>query len=232
MDSLMKLIQHSLLKKGVICLAFVGLLTTSARAQGIFAPIVTPPIVLPSVLSLTGAVTNGGTLIINATVTSTLALQGNWATWYCGNQPVPASKSTTVNTPILNVLGISIGTLSTLTITGVASTNAGSYTLHAKNASGTTVSAPAIVLVANLVNTVVNTVTNVVDFVSAETGMTTNGFKIQLSGPTGSNVVVQASSDLIHWTSIATNTVSGGNTSFTDTTAKSRPGRYYRAYIQ
>src|SRR5450756_2430633 len=152
MDSLLRLIQHSLLKKAVICLAFVGLLTTSARAQGIFAPIVTPPIILPSVLSSGGAVTNGGILVITATVTSTLTLQG--LNWYCGTQPVPASKSTTVNTPILNLLGISIGTLSTLTMTGVASTNAGSYTLHAKNASGTTISSPAIVLVANLVNTV------------------------------------------------------------------------------
>jgi hypothetical protein len=159
-------------------------------------------------------------------------LQGNWATWYCGSQPVPASKSTTVNTPILNLLGINIGTLSTLTVTGVASTNAGSYTLHAKNASGTTISAPAIVVVANLVNVVVSNVVNTVDFVAGTAGMTTNGFRLQLSGPTGSNVVVQASSDLIHWTAISTNTVSGGNVSYTDTAAKSLPGRYYRAYIQ
>jgi len=117
-------------------------------------------------------------------------------------------------------------------MTGVASTNAGSYTLHAKNASGTTISSPAIVLVANLVNTVVSNVVNVVDFVAGSTGMTSNGFKIQLSGPTGSNVVVQASSDLVHWTSISTNLVSGGNASYTDTAAKSLPGRYYRAYIQ
>jgi hypothetical protein len=169
-------------------------------------------------------------LVITATVTSTLQLQG--LTWYCGTQAVPASKSTTVNTPVINLLGITIGELSTLTITDVAFTNAGSYTLHAKNAVGTTISAPAIVVVSNLANVVVTTVTNVVDFVSAETGMTTEGFKIKLSGPTGSNVVVQASSDLIHWTPISTNLVSGGNTSFTDTTAKSRPGRYYRAYIQ
>jgi hypothetical protein len=225
MDSFIRQTQHALLKKAALCLVFIALLAIRTQAQGILAPIVTAPIVSPSVLSSGGSVTNGGVLVITATVTTTLTLKS--LTWYCGSQPVPASKSNTLN--ILGLLGV---TVSTLTITNLESTNAGSYTLHAKNDFGTTISAPVIVVVSNLANTVVTTVTNVVDFVSAETGMSTNGFKIKLSGPTGSNVVVQASSDLIHWTPISTNTISGGNTSFTDTTAKSRPGRYYRAYIQ
>jgi hypothetical protein len=228
MDSLAKLIKHSLLKKGVICLAFIGLFTTGARAQGILAPIVTPPIVLPSVLSSGGAVTNGGILVMTATYTSTLKVTG--VTWYCGNQPVSTAKSTTVNTPILNILGINIGTLSTLTVTGVASTNAGSYTLHVSNNSGTSISSAAIVLVANLVNTIVSNVVNTASFVAGTVGMTTSGFQFKLAGPTGSNVVVQASSDMIHWTSISTNTFASGLVNFTDPAAKTNVFRYYRTY--
>ena len=228
MDSLPRLNQHSLLKKAVICLAFIGLLSTSARAQGILAPIVTPPIVLPSVLSSGGAVTNGGILVITATFTSTLKVTGT--TWYCGSQPVPTSKSTTVNTPILNILGLNIGTLSTLTVTGVASTNAGSYTLHVSNSNGTTASSAAIVLVADLVNNIVSNVVNTATFVAGTVGLTTGGFQFKLTGPTGSNVVIQASSDMIHWTSISTNTFVSGSVNFTDTAAKTHTFRYYRTY--
>jgi hypothetical protein len=225
MVNLLRLILCHIPKKGAMCLVFIGLLTSGARAQGFLAPIITPPVVLPAVLSLGGAVTNGGSLVITATVTTLTTLKG--LAWYCGSQPVPPAKST-----VSNISVVGVGWVSTLTMTGVALTNAGSYTLHATNLVGSTVSTPAIVLVANLVNIVTTVVTNVVDFVAGSTGMTTNGFKIQLSGPTGSNVVVQASSDFKTWTSISTNLVSGGNASFTDTSAKTRPLRYYRAFIQ
>ncbi|HSY17437.1 MAG TPA: hypothetical protein VK815_03845 [Candidatus Acidoferrales bacterium] len=122
--------------------------------------------------------------------------------------------------------------VSTLTITNVGSNDGGQYTLRATNLSGSAISTPAIVLVANLVNTVGTTVSNVVSFVSTQTGMTDSGFRLQLTGPGGSNVVVQASTDLVHWTSIATNNIPGdGNYSYTDGTAKNRPGRYYRVYL-
>ncbi|HEV2692304.1 MAG TPA: hypothetical protein VG347_05355 [Verrucomicrobiae bacterium] len=214
----------------MICLLFAGALNVSAWAQGIFSPIITPPLVLPSVLSSGGAVTNGGILVITATVTSTTTVKG--MTWYCGNQIVSPAKSTTVNTPVLNALGISIGTLSTLTVTGVASTNAGSYYLHATNSAGTTISSPAIVVVANLVNVITSTVTNVVSFVSDATGMVSTGFQIRLSGLTGSNVVIQASSDLSTWTPISTNTFVSGLVNFIDTSAKNRSFRYYRTLAQ
>jgi hypothetical protein len=221
MDSSFKLVRWPFLRRSVVCLVLMGFIT-GAHAQGLgLPPIVTPPIVLPIVLSLDGSVTNGGIAIVNATVTSLTKLKGMG--WYCGGQPVPAAKST-----VSNVSVIGVGTISTLTITGVALTNAGAYSLHATNTVGTTISSSVNMLVENIIN---NTV-NVVDFVAGASSMTLDGFKIQLSGPTGSNVVVQASSDLKTWTSISTNLVSGGGASFTDTAAKTRSSRYYRAFIQ
>jgi len=62
--------------------------------------------------------------------------------------------------------------------------------------------------------------------------MTVNGFKIQLSGPAGSNYVIQASSDLKNWIPIATNAAPTGSISYTDAAAKNLALRYYRAKIQ
>jgi len=221
MVSFARLIQHALLKKAALCLVFIGLLATHAQAQLGGPPIVA---VQPAVLSVGGIVTNGGIAVINATVTSSTALT---IAWYCNGKPVPAGKCA-----IANVAVPLVGTVSTLTITGVSPTNAGAYMLRATNWTGSAVSSNATLLVQNLASTVVTTVTNVVSFVSTQTGMTDSGFRLQLTGPGGSNVVVQASTDLVHWTSIATNNIPGdGNYSYTDSTAKTRPGRYYRVYL-
>ena len=222
MVSLIKQIQHALLKKAALCLAFIGLLTVSAHAQLGGPPSIT---VQPAVLSVGGIVTNGGIAVINATVTSLTSLK---LTWYCNGYPVSSSSKysiANVNVPL-------VGTVSTLTITGVSSNDAGSYSLRATNAVGSAVSSNATLIVQNLINTVVTNVVNVVSFVSAGTSMTVNGFNIKLSGPTGSNVVIQASSDLKTWMPISTNLVSSGSVSYTDTSAKVRPLRYYRAFIQ
>ncbi len=62
--------------------------------------------------------------------------------------------------------------------------------------------------------------------------MVAKGFRIQFSGPVGSNLVIQASSDTIHWTSVYTNVLTGGSLTYTDTVAKTVPGRYYRAKLK
>ena len=222
MVSLMRQVQHALLKKVALCLAFMGLLTVSAYAQLGGPPNIT---VQPVVLSVGGIVTNGGIAIINATVTSLTSLK---LTWYCNGSRVSSSSKysiANVNVPL-------VGTVSTLTITGVSSNDAGSYSLRATNAVGSAVSSNATLIVQNLINTVVTNVVNVVSFVSAETSMTVDGFRIKLSGPTGSNVVIQASTDLKTWIPVSTNLVSSGTASYTDASAKVRPLRYYRAFIQ
>lgn len=64
------------------------------------------------------------------------------------------------------------------------------------------------------------------------TGMTFAGgkFRFVLNGNVGSNYVIQTSSNLVAWTSIATNTIpAGGAVTVTDSNAVSPTRRYYRA---
>ena len=77
-----------------------------------------------------------------------------------------------------------------------------------------------------------STVSNVLNIVSSGTGMTANGFQIQLSGPSGSNYVIQASTDLKNWVPISTNAAPTGSVSYTDAAAINLPFRYYRAMVQ
>jgi hypothetical protein len=59
--------------------------------------------------------------------------------------------------------------------------------------------------------------------------MVGNGLKIKMSGPNASNYVVFASTNFSNWTAISTNSALNGSVVFTDTTAKNRPMRFYRA---
>jgi Immunoglobulin domain len=67
---------------------------------------------------------------------------------------------------------------------------------------------------------------------SVLSALTSKGFNLQLSGPVGSTVVIEASSDMVHWVPISTNAAPTGSVSCTDTNAKNLPFRYYRAMIQ
>lgn len=64
------------------------------------------------------------------------------------------------------------------------------------------------------------------------TQMVTNGLRMQLSGPNASNYVVSASTNLVAWTPISTNSATTGSVTLTDTTAKNRLMRFYRAVAQ
>jgi hypothetical protein len=166
------------------------------------------------------SVQNGGTAIITATVVD-LASPIKSFVWYCNGQPVPTTNSSVLNVPLV------VGTLSTLTVNNLSSANAGNYSLRVTNAANlSAVSHNATVVV------LVSTVSNVVNFVTSGIGLTAKGFNIQLSAPTGSNVVIQASTDCKTWVPISTNTATGGSVSYTDTAATSLPLRYYRALIK
>jgi len=126
----------------------------------------------------------------------------------------------------LGLLGIELGVISELTIHNASPTNAGNYSVQIQNGGGSVTSGTASLTV------LTSMVSNVLNIVSAGTGMVANGFKIQLSGPAGSNYVIQASNDLKNWTSISTNAAPAGSVSYTDTAATNLPSRYYRAKIQ
>jgi hypothetical protein len=199
------------LLKTAICAAFIGFFTADSQAQIGFDPTI---VVQPLGIS----VQNGGTAILATTAVSFTSMQ---FTWLLNGKPVP-----TTNTTLVNVNVPLVGTVSTLTVKNISSATAGNYSVQIKNGVGTTTSQNALVII------LANTISNVVSFVATGTGLTSNGFKIQLSGPSGTNYVIQASTDLKNWTPIFTNAAPTGGISFTDTAASSLPFRYYRAKLQ
>jgi hypothetical protein len=78
--------------------------------------------------------------------------------------------------------------------------------------------------------TLVPVISTTISGVSA--AMNSSGFNVQFSAPIGSNVVIEASTDMVHWTPVVTNYISSGSVSFTDTSANLYPSRYYRAHTQ
>ena len=62
-------------------------------------------------------------------------------------------------------------------------------------------------------------------------GFTNQQFRLLLTGPVGSNVVIQASSNLNAWVPVQTNPLSGGVLNFNDTLATNYPSRFYRALL-
>lgn len=205
--------------KVAIWLAFIGFFTTKTYAQlGGQAPKI-------AVQPLGISVLNGGTATLTSTIQSSTALT---ITWCLNGKELTNSKATVANVPV-----VLVGTVSTLTILSVDPTLAGTYSVVAKNSNGTVVSSNAeLVVLSSVVSNAVSTVSNTVSFVSSATGMTASGFKLQLSVPVGSNVVIHASSDLTHWSPIATNSSSTGTVTFTDTNALHVTSRFYRAVIQ
>jgi hypothetical protein len=59
-------------------------------------------------------------------------------------------------------------------------------------------------------------------------GASQKGFNFQVSVPAGYTYVVQASTDLVNWSPIATNTAVSASDVFTDTDAANYPNRFYR----
>jgi Immunoglobulin domain len=170
-------------------------------------------------------VSNADTATFSTTVALSLTpLKFNWL--FNGKPIVTNSNITVQNSALLGLLGIEIGVISELTIHTASPTNAGNYSVQIQNGGGSVTSGNASLTV------LTNTVSSVVNILSAGTGMTANGFKIQLSGPSGSNYVIQASSDLKNWIPISTNAAPTGSISYTDAAATNLSFRYYRAMIQ
>ncbi len=207
-----RIIHHSL-QKATACLILLGFSMVQSQAGGILPPKF-------SVQPSSTTVQNGGTAIFTTTVQSDSILSS--FTWYFNGHSISAHGN-------INIVSDLVSGTSTLTINNVTSTNAGNYSVQVVNLLGllgakTSTNAALVVLSA--------TTTNVISIVSSGTGMTTNGFTIQLSGPAGSNFVIQASTNLKNWTPISTNPAPTGSVSYTDASAKVLSGRFYRALIQ
>ena len=122
----------------------------------------------------------------------------------------------------LNRTNIPGATNATLNLTNVPITSAGIYQCVISNSLGLMIS-PATTL--NLTRwPLLFSSTNGV------TQMTTNGFKLRLTGLAGQGpVIVFASTNLLDWLPIFTNSPVVGSFDFTDASATNQPSLYYRA---
>lgn len=194
---------------------FIGFSLFTARAQAqIGLPL--PPTIAPQPVGL--SVQNGGTAVLVSDASSLSVITN--VSWYHNNgQLVPANQVVTVNAGLTAV--------STLTIPNVSSTNAGNYYMVVQNSFGlSATSSKANVIV------LLSTVTNVLQAVTGASKMLTQGFKLQFSAPIGSNVVIEATSDMTHWSSIYTNVASSGSVTYTDAVARTISSRFYRARLK
>lgn len=201
------------LRKTVIFLVFGLFIMANAKA-GLLAPSLS---VSPSNTN----VSNGDTVTINIQSSVTVGVLSSISCQFNGGI-FPTNASFITSSPLLD-LGGSVN--ATLTITNFSAASAGTYTVQASTVG----------LLGGLLTTTVPctlTVTPTVTGMASGSGMVTKGFKIQFSGPTGSNLVIQASTDMKHWTAISTNPITGGSVTFTDTAAATMPGRFYRAKLK
>ncbi|HEY9510921.1 MAG TPA: immunoglobulin domain-containing protein [Verrucomicrobiae bacterium] len=116
------------------------------------------------------------------------------------------------------------GNSSVLVVHSVKSKDSGDYRVEITNGGGSVMSSAVTLLV------LTKPLEPVLNLLPSR--MTTNGFNLQLSGPAGSNYVILASSDMVNWTPIATNSAPTGTVNFTDTNAVNLNFRYYKAEIR
>jgi hypothetical protein len=197
------------LLKATFCAAFFAFWTAKCDAQ-----LGTPPIIVVQPVGI--SVQNGGTASLTATVVSLTPMEFHWL---CNVYSVP-------NSSVANIVVPLVGTVTTLTISNATSASAGQYRLKVENGVGEVTSINATLVVLGSI------VPETLNIVSSTLKMTAGGFNIQLSGPSGSNYVIEASTDLKNWVPISTNAAPSGIVSYMDTDATNYPSRFYRARIQ
>jgi Immunoglobulin domain len=109
--------------------------------------------------------------------------------------------------------------LTTLSLTNVQLSDAGNYSVIVTNLYGSVTSAPASLVV----------YTNATPTMSIDFGSTNDGFQFDISGVTGLNYSVQASTNLIDWVPLQTNI---SPFTFVDTNTVLFPQRFYRSVFK
>ena len=205
--------------KTLIFLLF-GLFFITARAEaqilGLGAPNITAQPVGTNVQ-------NGDTVTLTTAANCSLG-DICTVTWLFNNGNLPTNA--TVTTDGLGSTTVS----STLTLNHVSSACAGTYCVEITDEL-----LGGLLGITTATATSQNATVGVITPVTAVTtgsGMVAKGFKIEFSGPTGSNLVIQATSNMQTWTSICTNVVTDGSVTYTDTVAKTVSCRFYRARLK
>ena len=206
------------IQKMVIFLVFGLFITARAEAQilGLGPPVIT-------VQPMGTNVQNGDTVTFTTSAYCTLG-DICAVTWVFKNGKLPTNATVTVS-------GLGTTTVSsTLTLKNASSACAGNYSVEIEDEllGGLLGLTTATATSQNATLGIIPTVTAV----PSGTGMVSSGFKLEFSAPTGSNVVIEASSDLKTWVPISTNVVAGGIVSYIDAAAKAHSSRFYRALIK
>lgn len=158
------------------------------------------------------SVLNGDSATFLATAASLTPMTYQWYTTNpSGNGK---QKVGSQGTPFL---GIMVCTVSNLTYSG-------NYWVVVKNTAGSMTSSNAPLVV------ILPSVTNILSVTAG--GFMTNGFHLHLAGPSGSNYVIYASSNMVNWKPISTNLAPTGTVDYTDGDATNHAFRYYRGLIQ
>ena len=215
MESKRKINNGRWFQKVLITLIF-GLFTAKAQAQGLLPPVLT---VSPSSTN----VQNGDTVTFNVSAYCTIGVLTS-VQWQFNGGALPTNASVATSGGVLN-LNSSIKT--SLTVSRASAKSAGTYTVEVSDAGGL-----LGILVGNASASVPLGVTTPLAAVPSASKMSSNGFNVQFSGPTGSNLVIEASSDMINWSPVYTNILTGGSLSYIDAAAKSVSRRYYRAKLK
>jgi hypothetical protein len=209
-------------RKTVILLVF-GLFTAQAQAQilGLGAPIIT-------VQPIGTNVQNGDTVTLTTSAYCTLG-DICAVTWVFNN----GKDGELPTNAVVSISGVGTTTVSSsLTLNHASSACAGTYYVEIEDEllGGLLGITTATATSQNATLGVIIPVTAV----TTQTGMVNNNsaFKVQFSGPTGSNLVIQATSDMKSWTSLSTNVIVNGSVTYTDAVAPTASCRFYRAKLQ
>lgn len=121
-----------------------------------------------------------------------------------------------------NNTNINGATNSSLSLTNVQLSQAGTYSLVAGNSYGSVTNTAVLTVLPMLFNAG-----------STNLAMTTNGFKFRLDSVYATqSVIIFASTDLVSWLPILTNAPATGSVLFLDSSATNLPQRFYRAVEQ
>lgn len=198
-------------QKMLIFLVF-GLFTARAQA-GLLAPAIT-------VSTSSTNVSIGDSVTVTVVAHCNLGVLSS-ASCLFSNGSLPTNVVFSILSGVLN---IDSTVTNTLTISHVTSASAGTYTVQYSDLLGLLNLNASVPITLNLTPTVTA--------LTSVSGMIKQGFKISFSAPTGSNVVIQASSDMSNWSPLCTNVVANGTLTYTDAVAQTASCRFYRAKIQ
>jgi hypothetical protein len=210
-------------RKMLIFLVF-GFFTAKAQAQlGILLPanITAQP--------LSTNVQKGDTATFSVSANCTGLGEIYSVTWLFNGNPISTNVTVTASNSGLLTKTVN----STLTIKNVSSANVGTYSVQITDVILNLLGLISVEDTATSQGATLG-ITPTVAAVATQTVMVNNNsaFKLQFSGPTGSNLVIQATSDMLNWSSLSTNVIVNGSVTYTDTTANAVSCRFYRAKLQ